>query len=453
MKKSIIHKFNQLSNSKTKAFTLVELIVTITILAILGTIAFISFQGYSKNSRDSVRISDTKNAEKGLEIFSLKSGRYPEPDTSIILVGGTEEIKQGIIGENVVRSIDLNTIPLDPKTGTNYIYSVFGDGQYYQIAYERENLTTGVIKKANAEETEVIVLGNYSFDPSLPSLITVKDSVGSGGIYDPSVCFIVNGGENKLDSKSGSCLKKEDMILKNYDDRLVGYWDMETLSGTTLLDLSGNGHNATFSGTYTEATGGILGGALQFQTGGYIVENSAGFNNYKDLTIKVNFFTLYDEYDTWSQYNTGTTSYITYHSIINRRDCSITCTQSGAFRIGLSDKEIQNYGIGIQGYDILKTPYIYKNITNSEIMGTKKWYELVLVKENYKKLKIYLNQKLIFEKIYNNEIFNSEVPFYIGTSGHALAKKQNPGVIDDVKIYNSVLSEKEILQQAKIAGF
>ncbi|MFK7780612.1 MAG: prepilin-type N-terminal cleavage/methylation domain-containing protein, partial [Candidatus Gracilibacteria bacterium] len=44
-----------------KAFTLVELIVVITILAILGTIAFISLQGYSKSSRDSVRISDVSN--------------------------------------------------------------------------------------------------------------------------------------------------------------------------------------------------------------------------------------------------------------------------------------------------------------------------------------------------------------------------------------------------------
>lgn len=44
-----------------KAFTLVELIVVITILAILGTIAFISLQSYSKNARDSKRISDVNS--------------------------------------------------------------------------------------------------------------------------------------------------------------------------------------------------------------------------------------------------------------------------------------------------------------------------------------------------------------------------------------------------------
>ncbi|MDP2090837.1 MAG: prepilin-type N-terminal cleavage/methylation domain-containing protein, partial [Candidatus Gracilibacteria bacterium] len=64
---------------KQKAFTLVELIVVITILAILGTIAFISLQGYSQNSRDSVRISDVSRMKTTLELFHLDAGKYPSP--------------------------------------------------------------------------------------------------------------------------------------------------------------------------------------------------------------------------------------------------------------------------------------------------------------------------------------------------------------------------------------
>ena len=44
--------------STQKAFTLVELIVVITILAILGTIAFISLQGYSADARNTKRVND-----------------------------------------------------------------------------------------------------------------------------------------------------------------------------------------------------------------------------------------------------------------------------------------------------------------------------------------------------------------------------------------------------------
>jgi prepilin-type N-terminal cleavage/methylation domain-containing protein len=42
-------------------FTLIELIVVITILAILGTIAFISLQGHSASARNSKRLSDVNS--------------------------------------------------------------------------------------------------------------------------------------------------------------------------------------------------------------------------------------------------------------------------------------------------------------------------------------------------------------------------------------------------------
>lgn len=50
-----------------KGFTLVELIVVITILAILGTIAFISLQGYSQDARDSKVTSDVRSLASAIE--------------------------------------------------------------------------------------------------------------------------------------------------------------------------------------------------------------------------------------------------------------------------------------------------------------------------------------------------------------------------------------------------
>ena len=51
-----------------KGFTLVELIVVITILAILGTIAFISLQGYSRDARNSKVISDIRTLVTAVEV-------------------------------------------------------------------------------------------------------------------------------------------------------------------------------------------------------------------------------------------------------------------------------------------------------------------------------------------------------------------------------------------------
>lgn len=58
---------------KTKnAFTLIELIVVITILAILGTIAFMSLQGYSSGARDVKRSSDLNVLMKKIELMRMQ---------------------------------------------------------------------------------------------------------------------------------------------------------------------------------------------------------------------------------------------------------------------------------------------------------------------------------------------------------------------------------------------
>lgn len=54
------------------AFTLVELIVVITILAILGTIAFISLQGYSADARNAKRISDLWNIQSAISLWKIE---------------------------------------------------------------------------------------------------------------------------------------------------------------------------------------------------------------------------------------------------------------------------------------------------------------------------------------------------------------------------------------------
>ena len=64
--------------NQKKAFTLVELIVVITILAILWTIAFLSLQWYSRDARNSKRTAELEMIEKSLALFYTNKWFYPD---------------------------------------------------------------------------------------------------------------------------------------------------------------------------------------------------------------------------------------------------------------------------------------------------------------------------------------------------------------------------------------
>ena len=119
---------------KTKhnsGFTLIELIVVITILAILWTIAFIALQWYSKSARDSARISDMWRIKTALELFSIESGKYPDTTNWIMVTYSWWAIdawEQWFFWETTFRVVDkLDKIPDDPTTDSQYIYSVTGN--------------------------------------------------------------------------------------------------------------------------------------------------------------------------------------------------------------------------------------------------------------------------------------------------------------------------------------
>ena len=123
-------------NKQKNAFTLVELIVVITILAILWTIAFISLQWYSKDARDSIRISDISSIKTSLELFHLNSGKYPLPDDKQIVDYWTETLwYQWNFWTTVISSLSrsMSEVPTDPLTAKKYIFSVANNKNEFEI--------------------------------------------------------------------------------------------------------------------------------------------------------------------------------------------------------------------------------------------------------------------------------------------------------------------------------
>ncbi len=128
-----------------KAFTLVELIVVIVILAILWTIAVISLKWYSAAARDSKRISDIQNIKKSLELFSLNTWKYPFPDNLFDTTFSWKTVrKQWYVWDNITTNLsrNLNKKPVDPTTENEYVYSVTINQTEYEVLWVYENVNT-----------------------------------------------------------------------------------------------------------------------------------------------------------------------------------------------------------------------------------------------------------------------------------------------------------------------
>ncbi len=154
-------------NLKKQAFTLVELIVVITILTILWTIAFISLQWYSKHARNGARITDIKNTENVLEFFALKTGKYPLPWNSSDITASWWTVilwKSWNMDTTVQTQVErLSKLPLDPKTGETMKYATTLSRKEYELKYDFELAQNNITNTSYAESTSPYVKWTYNW--------------------------------------------------------------------------------------------------------------------------------------------------------------------------------------------------------------------------------------------------------------------------------------------------
>lgn len=183
-----------------KGFTLVELIVVITILAILGTIAFISLQGYSQDAKNAKVSSDLATLAKSIDIATTDgsltlTNLVTNADTSHEVTGSasgvtlydtnnnaTQALLDDVtyeVGEVDFAALRQNGDDFKDNSGNEYIAAVAYSGAtaYYQLGGEK--------KEASGTFT-AILKGNYISQGStdVDSLISA-----TGGIAAP----VING--------------------------------------------------------------------------------------------------------------------------------------------------------------------------------------------------------------------------------------------------------------------
>lgn len=120
---------------KLLAFSLLELIVVITILAILWTISFFNLNWYISNSRDVVRLESIKNIDFSIELFSVEKWFFPKPTDGVDITysWATLWTQWSFWDDNFANVQKLSKKPVDVLTSSDFSYSVSNDGREYEI--------------------------------------------------------------------------------------------------------------------------------------------------------------------------------------------------------------------------------------------------------------------------------------------------------------------------------
>jgi prepilin-type N-terminal cleavage/methylation domain-containing protein len=124
---------------KNRGFTLIELIVSISIIAIISSIGLVVYTGAQKLSRDSKRMGDIKEVQKAMEQFYAINNGYASLNT-----------QDGSVSVNSLTGLNsyfqTNTPPSDPNfSAVNYEY------RYYSCGGPSPALATNYIVCAKLE--------------------------------------------------------------------------------------------------------------------------------------------------------------------------------------------------------------------------------------------------------------------------------------------------------------
>lgn len=127
-----------------QAFTLMELIVVITIFTILSTLAYVSVNWYIRKARDISRMENLRNIELWIELYVNKRWFYPEPENfKEIHYSWALLWTQWTYWKVLNRKIwTLSKKPIDLVSLNDFTYSLANDKRQYELAaiYEWEEI-------------------------------------------------------------------------------------------------------------------------------------------------------------------------------------------------------------------------------------------------------------------------------------------------------------------------
>ncbi|MFK7779608.1 MAG: FecR domain-containing protein, partial [Candidatus Gracilibacteria bacterium] len=146
-----------------KAFSLVEIIITVSIIALLAVIGISSKQGYNENMSNTKVVADVETIKNALTSFSEETKTLPMPGGNTNFYSVDTSYKHsyddsdtfgvyGSITEDTIAKKYINVLPIDPRTNSYYSYGKTKTTNEFEIASIQVIDTLPVSK----------VVGNYT---------------------------------------------------------------------------------------------------------------------------------------------------------------------------------------------------------------------------------------------------------------------------------------------------
>lgn len=114
--------------SKRSGFTLIEILVTISIVGIISAISYVSYSSAQSSGRDSKRKQDLKSIQTALELYRQQNKSYP-----LSFTGAAPATNSCCDDANVIDSKEagwftalsnfINAIPKDPQTDDGNMFT------------------------------------------------------------------------------------------------------------------------------------------------------------------------------------------------------------------------------------------------------------------------------------------------------------------------------------------
>lgn len=123
--------------SKKSGFTLVELLVVITILALLTRIGVVFFQGTQIKTRDAKRKQDLSSLAVALEIYFQKNNQYIQGASATHSCTDTSDTNA--LYTNITPYMANSVVPKDPQNQTQYCYYSSSNGGSYRLFTKLED--------------------------------------------------------------------------------------------------------------------------------------------------------------------------------------------------------------------------------------------------------------------------------------------------------------------------